>query len=170
MPGARPSEHRRLAAVTRRSAALLPFAMGCALLGAGMGRAGAASLATPESLATALAAALRAGQPLVVMASLDGCPFCKVVRDNFLAPLRRDDGLPVVQLDMGSRKAVADFRGVAATHDQLLRQWGVRVAPTVLFFGRDGHEAAQRLVGASIPDFYGAYLDQRLQAARRALG
>ena len=93
-----------------------------------------------------------------------------MVRDNFLAPLRRDDGLPVVQLDMGSRKAVADFRGVAATHDQLLRQWGVRVAPTVLFFGRDGREAAQRLVGASIPDFYGAYLDQRLQAARRALG
>jgi hypothetical protein len=170
MPSAGPSERRRLPALTRRSAALLPFAMGCALLGAGMGRAAAASLAAPASLAAALAAALRAGQPLVVMASLDGCPFCKVVRDNFLAPLQRDEGLPVVQLDMGSRQAVADFWDATATHDRVLRQWSVRVAPTVLFFGRDGREAAQRLVGASIPDFYGAYLDQRLQAARRSLG
>ena len=153
----------------RRQLALLPLALGGALLGAGMGRARAATLPAPASLASALAAALQQGQPLVVMASLDGCPFCRVARDNYLAPLQRDSALPVVQLDMASAQAVLDFRGAASTHDRLLRQWGVGVAPTVLFFGSGGREAAPRLVGASIPDFYGAYLDQRIETARQSL-
>jgi hypothetical protein len=39
----------------------------------------------------------------------------------------------------------------------------------VLFFGPGAREVAPRLVGLS-PDFYGAYLDQRLDTARRRLG
>jgi hypothetical protein len=164
------SHHTRQPAIRRRSVALLPLALGCAMLGSGIGRASAAILPTPASLASALAAALRAGQPLVVLASLDGCPFCRMVRDSYLAPLQRDTGLPVVQLDLASRQAVLDFDAATHTHDQLLRHWGVGVAPTVLFFGQGGREVAPRLVGASIPDFYGAYLEQRLEAARRSLG
>jgi hypothetical protein len=61
---------------------------------------------------------------------------------------------------------VLDFQGASTTHDALVRQWGVRVAPTVLFFGAGGVEVAERLRGASIPDYYGAYLDQRLSVAR----
>ncbi|MDF2467243.1 MAG: hypothetical protein K0Q43_5478, partial [Ramlibacter sp.] len=37
-------------------------------------------------------------------------------------------------------------------------------------FGKGGREAAPRLEGASIPDFYAAYLDERLRTARRAMG
>ena len=78
--------------------------------------------------------------------------------------------MPVVQLDLASRQAVLDFDAKATTHDQLLRRWGIRIAPTVLFFGRRRPRGAPRLVGASIPDFYGAYLDQRLRIARRGIG
>lgn len=129
---------------------------------------GAATLPAPGSLASALALALRNGQPLVVLASTDGCPWCKLVRDNYLEPLQRDQGLQAVQLDLGSRAGLVDFAGGAATHDELLRRWRVQVAPTLLFFGRDGREVAPRLVGVA-RDFYGAYLDQRLATARRAL-
>ena len=45
----------------------------------------------------------------------------------------------------------------------------IKVAPTVLFFGRAGVEIAERLVGGYIPDFYGAYLDERLRLARAVL-
>ncbi len=150
--------------LSRRRFALLPFAFGAMGWGASPG-AGAATLPAPASLATELAAALRAGKPLVVMASLDGCPFCRMARDSYLAPLLRDTGQPVVQLDMGSRQPVRHFDGSAATHDEILRGWRLGVAPTVLFFGRGGREVAPRLAGASIPDFYGAYLDDRLRMA-----
>ncbi len=130
--------------------------------------ASAAELPAARALRDELAAALERGQPLVVMVSLDGCPYCKVVRDHYLAPMQQQ-GLPVVQLDMRSRAPVRDFQGAVLTHDDLVRQWQIRIAPTVLFLGRGGAEVAERLVGGYLPDFYGAYLEQRLALARTKL-
>ena len=152
----------------RRLALLVPLALG--LLAGGRAVAAAVTLPAAASLAEQLAAALRSGHPLVAMVSLDGCPFCRVVRDSYLGPLVRDEGQPVVQIDMRSDRSLRDFSGAAATHDQLVRGWNVKVAPTLLFFGAGGREVAPRLVGASIPDFYGAYLEERLRIAHGALG
>lgn len=128
-----------------------------------------ATLPTAESLPDELAQALKKGSPLLVMVSLDGCPFCKVARQNYLGPMREQEGLPVVQVDMRSNRMIRDFKGAMLTQDTLIRSWGIKVAPTVLFFGRGGVEIAERLVGGYIPDFYGAYLDERLRLARAAL-
>ncbi|MBT9476761.1 MAG: hypothetical protein IV091_12995 [Polaromonas sp.] len=130
--------------------------------------AGAVLLA-PQSLQDELAQALKIGQPLVVMVSLDGCPFCHVARNNYLGPLRQQEGVPVFQIDWRSAAAVRDFDGSAVTHAQLVRAWKIKVAPTVLFFGPGGKEVAERLEGGYIEDFYGAYLTQRLQQARAAI-
>jgi thioredoxin-related protein len=124
------------------------------------------ALPTPVSLADELARALKKGEPLVVMVSLDGCPFCKVARENYLYPLRQQQGLPVVQVDMRSPQRVTNFQGAQVTHDALIQGWRIKIAPTVLFFGAGGIEVAERLVGGYIPDFYGAYLDGRLEQAR----
>ena len=129
-----------------------------------------ATLPVPTSLAQELTTALKKGQPLLVMVSLEGCSFCKTARENYLAPLQHQVGLNIVQLDMRSQQLVQDFQGGSLTHDQLIRRWKVKIAPTVLFFGTAGTEVAERLVGAYIPDFYSAYLDDRLQTARAALG
>ncbi len=127
------------------------------------------ALPSPASLPQALATALQRGQPLVVMVSLEGCPFCKMVRESHLSPMRIREGLAVVQVDMRNKTLVTNLDGQSMTQDALIRQWGVTVAPTVLFFGPDGVEVAERLVGGYIPDFYGAYLSDRLQAASSAL-
>ena len=122
------------------------------------------------SLPEELAAALAAGSPLVVMVSLEGCPFCKIVRESYLAPLQQEQRLPVVQVDMRSQRSVKNFSATATTHEALIAAWRIEIAPTVLFLGRQGVEVAQRLVGGYIPDFYGAYLEQRLESGRRAVG
>ena len=124
------------------------------------------AVSLPEELAVALAA----GSPLVVMVSLEGCPFCKIVRESFLVPMRREQRLPVVQVDMRSQRSVKNFNAMAITHEALIAAWRIEIAPTVLFLGRQGVEVAQRLVGGYIPDFYGAYLEQRLESGRRAVG
>lgn len=142
---------------------------GAALYATGAAWAAPAVLPLAESLQDELAQALKKGQPLVVMVSLEGCPFCKVARENYLGPLRQQQGLPVVQVDMRSKRVLKNFRGDSTTHDDMTRQWRIRIAPTVLFLGREGVEVAERLVGGYIPDFYGAYLDDRIQQARAAL-
>lgn len=142
---------------------------GGAVLAASPAWAAPATLPTANSLPDELAQALKKGEPLLVMVSLVGCPFCHVARESYLSPLRVQQGLPVVQIDMRNRQNITDFQGLTLTQDELIRRWGVKVAPTVLFFGRGGMEVAERLVGGYIPDFYGAYLEERLQAARAAV-
>ena len=126
------------------------------------------TLPSTSSLSLSLEQALQAKQPLVVMVSLHGCPFCKVVRENYLQPLRAS-GLQVVQVDMRDNRALSDFDGASLTHDAWVRKQGIKLAPTVLFFGAQGREVAARLKGAYLPDFYGAYLDEQLALARRVV-
>ena len=129
----------------------------------------AANLPRATDLRQELAAALERSQALVLMVSLDGCPYCRVVRDHYLAPMHEQQGLPVVQVDMRSRRHLKDFDGLTIVHDEFVRARRISMAPTVLFFGPDGVELAERLVGGSLPDFYGAYLAQRLEQARTKL-
>ena len=126
-------------------------------------------LSAPASLQIELAAALKAGQPLVLMVSLDGCPYCKIARENYLAPLVREEGLRVVQINMQHAEALKDLQGRDTTQAQLIAELKVTVAPTLIFYGRGNQEVAPRLEGMSSLDFYGAYLEQRVHTARQAL-
>ncbi len=130
----------------------------------------AAQVVLPKaaSLRDALARAVDKNQPLLVMVSLDGCPFCKISRDNYLGPLQQQ-GVSLVQVDMRSSASLLDFDGAPSTHEHRISAWHIRVAPTVLFLGRAARELAPRLVGGSQSDFYGAYLDERLALARMRL-
>ena len=125
-------------------------------------------LPSATDLPQALAQALAQGQPLVVMVSLDNCPYCRQVRQSHLGPLWRG-GQVVVQIDMQHKETLTDWDGQTRSHGDWVKNRRISVAPTVLFFGPDGREVADRLEGASLPDFYGAYLDQRLALARQRL-
>lgn len=125
-------------------------------------------LPTSQSLPRDLAAALANKQPLVVMATLHGCPFCKIVREHHLVPLARA-GAFVTQIHFLSRDVLQDWDGGASTQGDMVKQLGIELAPSVLFYGPGHQEVAQRLTGSSIPDFYGAYLDERMQTARAAV-
>ena len=157
-----------MAYVSRRQALHLVSAGAFAALTQGAWAATPITLPSTDSLAVSLEQALQAKQPLVVMVSLYGCPFCKVVRENYLHPLRAS-GLQVVQVDMRDPRALTDFDGTLLTQDAWVKKQGIKLAPTVLFYGAQGREVASRLKGAYLPDFYGAYLDEQLTQARKAV-
>ena len=126
------------------------------------------ALPAASSLRDELARALARKSPLVVMVSLEGCPHCRVARLSHLVPMWRE-GLPIVQVDFRSDRKLMDFQGQFRTHDDLIRQWRVTIAPTLLFFGAGGREVAERMEGSYLPDFYRSYLEQRLEHARALL-
>ena len=146
---------RREALFALASGLLLPAAMAAA----------PGALPASKSLTGELQRAVNSGKPLVVMVSLDGCVYCQAVRQTHLVALLAAEGLCVVQLNMRSRQPTRDFDGSAITHDERIRAWGVRLAPTLLFIGRDGVELAERLKGYSA-DCYSAYLAERLALAQ----
>lgn len=127
-------------------------------------------LVQPASLKAAAQVAVRHGHPLVVMTTLDGCPFCDVVRDRFLQPALVAGRLFAVQVDIRDRQTpLQDFQGNTRTGADMARQWKARFAPTVLFFDAQGRELTERLVGVAVADFYDDYLWQRITQAQRQL-
>jgi len=152
----------------RRRAAL---ALGAAAL-AGLPRWAAAresALPVPASLRDAGRQAQAAGEPLVLLVSLPGCPYCELVRRNYLLPMRAE-GLRAWQIDVtDTQRTVRDFEERASTGAALAARWKAGFTPTVLFFDARGMELADRLVGMTSVDFYGAYLDDALASARHKL-
>jgi thiol-disulfide isomerase/thioredoxin len=152
--------------ILRRSALLLAWGPTMAVLCPWRAALAATpSLPVARALDEDLARAVQQKKPLIVMVSLEGCPFCKMVRDSYLPSVQREQKLMVVQLDMHNNTPVKDALERQTTHAQLIKDWGVNVAPTLLFLGPDGSEIASRLVGAGVPDFYDAYLQERIDQA-----
>jgi len=113
--------------------------------------------------------AVKKGLPLVVMTSLPGCPFCDLVRQH-LVPGMAEGSLVAVQLNARDSQApIVDFDGIVRTGEAIAKRLDARFAPTVMFFNATGQELAERLKGVAVPDFYGAYLEERLAASAKRL-
>lgn len=133
-------------------------------------------LERPASHEAVLREAARNGTVVVALFSLPGCPFCEAIRRDQLRHLAGEQAaqrVRVVEYDLTDRRP---FAGPAArtpapaSPAALAASLDVRLAPTVAFIGPDGKEIAERLVGYSSPDFYGAYLEQRIAQAHERLG
>lgn len=110
-------------------------------------------------------------QVVLLMFGLPDCPYCEVVRRNYLASLARDPAwaarLLVREVGLDDETSLIDFDGRVTTSDVLARRYAAKVAPTVVFLDRHGQSLAEPLIGGDIAGFYGAYLDAALT---RSLG
>ena len=128
-----------------------------------------ATLPVPASLPEAARMAEKQGGPLVLLVSLPGCPYCELVRRNYLLPARNESSLEAWQLNINDNSTpLLDFDGKPTTAAVWTKAWKATFTPTVLFLGPQGQKLAEPLVGVAVPDFYGAYLDERLALARTA--
>ncbi|VVE75250.1 thioredoxin-like protein [Pandoraea sputorum] len=127
----------------------------------------AVPLATDFAAHARRAASLDA--PLIVLVSLRDCVYCGPIRQRELAPLVRSGKYEVREIGMDSTTPVRDFDGATTTGVAWARAHGVKVSPTVLFLDTSGRPIADPLIGAGLPDFYGAYLDDAIARGRARL-
>ena len=154
--------------------ALMPALLG-ATLQLSAGSTAAQQRHTTLPVLTNLAAdAARAHQerlPILVLVSIEHCPYCEQIRRSHLIPLSRqtNSGVLIREADLRSHHSIREAPDKTVTQAQWVQRYSVRVAPTVLLIGPSGELLAEPLVGASIPDFYGAYLTERIETAKRKL-
>jgi hypothetical protein len=92
------------------------------------------------------------------------------VRNNYLGPMQQRGEVYAVQVNMLDRKTpLQDLQGQITTPQAQARAWKARMAPTVLFLDAGGKEIAERMEGISSADFYGAYLQDRIDTARKVV-
>lgn len=143
------------------------------LLGAVRAAPARATLPAADDLARDGRTALQRGVPLVILFSLPGCAYCEVVRRHYLLPLAHEGPAgerPLVrEADLSSAAPLRGVDGGAASGSALGKRFGIRVAPSVLVLDGRGRQLAPVLEGGDVAGMYGAYLDDTLAAARRAL-
>ena len=121
----------------------------------------------PSDLSSAAKQATASGQPLVIMASLPGCPWCELLRRNYLIPMQGEGVLAYEFMVNERSRQLRDFKAQSISPAVLSAQLKINITPTVLFFGSDGQEIAPRIEGVASADFIGAIIDERLAAARK---
>ncbi len=127
----------------------------------------ATSLPAAVDLAADARMAAAQGIPVLILYSLPGCPYCEAIRRSHLLPMLSEVPPRALlrQIDIDSNQMLKDFQGKALSHEAFASREGVALTPVVAFYGPEGKAAADRLIGAMLPDFYGSYLDDALAKA-----
>jgi hypothetical protein len=131
----------------------------------------APTLPAATNLSSDARQATQQGIPIVILISLDGCTHCETIRASHLAPLARTKPARAIvrQAELTAATPLIDFDGRKTTHTAFARAHGAKIAPVVLFFDAKGKRIADPLIGASIPDFYGAYFERALLESQKAM-
>ncbi|MEH6997680.1 MAG: hypothetical protein V7542_04735 [Limnobacter sp.] len=107
---------------------------------------------------------------VVILFSLPDCAYCEKVRQQSLRHIHADPGYEgrvfVYEIDFSdSKRSFIWFDGNSYTGKSLAGPLNVKFSPTVMVFSAKGTEAGKPLLGAGLPEFYGAYLDELIKSA-----
>ena len=110
---------------------------------------------------------------LVLEISSASCRYCRKLEKLFLLPMQRnaeyDDKILVRSVSMDEYETLVDFSGVSISGAEFASRYRVSLTPTLLFLNADGVEMTDKLVGIWSEDFYGGFIDNRIEAARSRL-
>jgi hypothetical protein len=131
-----------------------------------------AELPRALDLAADAAASRRERLPILLFFDRDECPYCEQALREYLVPISREEwqGKALFrQVGIDRRDPVVDFDGTRTTHQALAGRYAVFLSPTVLVVDANGTPLGEPIVGLLTVDFYGAYVDNALKAARAKL-
>ena len=107
--------------------------------------------------------------PILLFYTASYCHYCDAVKAEFLGHMAIDPAYQTraifreVRID--SSTPLVDFNASTTTHHHFADQRPITLVPTVEFVDGSGKHLAAPMIGASIPDFYGAYLDRGIEHA-----
>lgn len=126
---------------------------------------------TTSNLAADAALAAQSGMPLLLVFAQDHCEFCDRLDREFLNPAQATGAyngkVLVRRFMMDSHSLVRDFSGAKQEASELAHAMKVYVTPTLIFVDGKGAELGPRIVGIDSGEFFGTYLDEAIDAARK---
>ncbi len=112
--------------------------------------------------------------PILVMFYSEYCHYCTRVEEEFLEPMLISgdytDKVIIRRVDMDNHRRLIDFDGSPISVSDFTARYQVRVTPTLIYVDSEGRQVAKKMVGLTTPDFYGGYIDSRIETALNHLG
>ncbi len=110
---------------------------------------------------------------LVIEFSSEYCGYCRKLEELFLVPMQRNaeyrDKVLIRYISLDRYETLIDFEGRSMSTLEFASRYDISLTPTLLFINSDGVELSEKLVGIWSEDFYGGFIDNRIDEAREKL-
>lgn len=148
---------------------VLPLAIAFSLVG-GPAASDSVIMIQAADLRTESRLAKQKGLVLVIEFSADDCAYCRKLEQLFLLPMQRNaeygEKILLRMVSLSDFDSLIDFDGRSITTNEFAAQYDVSLTPTLVFLNADGVEMSEKLVGIWSEDFYGGFIDNRIDEAR----
>lgn len=127
----------------------------------------AAGLVHVKNFRTDGALAAKRRVPIMVLFTTPTCPYCEIVKRDYLVPMHRDRAyrtrVIIRELTVNSNAALTGFDGKSTIEAAFAAAAKVFVVPTVMVFDPRGEPVGEPIVGLLIPDYYFGYLEAAIE-------
>ncbi len=104
-----------------------------------------------------------------MMFSTDACPFCHLLREDFLQPMLLSGDyaqrIIMVEIDTTRKQTLIDFQGKQISIKQLRQRYHIRLFPTIVFVNAPGQSLVENIEGVTTPSMFGGTLDDAIEQA-----
>ena len=110
---------------------------------------------------------------LVIEFSSEYCGYCRKLEALFLLPMQRNaeyrEKVLIRYVSLDAFETLVDFDGQSMSTGEFASRYDVSLTPTLIFVDSSGNEMSDKLVGIWSEDFYGGFIDDRIDEARQRL-
>lgn len=110
---------------------------------------------------------------LLIEFSASDCPYCFELEEDFLLPMQRNAGygkkVLIRSVSIDDYETIIDFDGRSISTYEFALRYDVMVTPTMVFLDSRGRQLSEKLVGIWSKDYFGAFIDERIDEARQKL-
>lgn len=113
--------------------------------------------------------------PVLIMFSTTGCPYCELLKEDFLIPMiisgAYTNKILIRELHVAEAEGVrvVDFQGNTIDSADFARNYGVNLFPTTIFIDSMGTELSEQIIGISTPSLFGGRIDTAIDKALETL-
>ena len=115
--------------------------------------------------------ASKSGRPILLFVTQPGCPYCDRARRQYLRHMAKDPQYVsrVLMREVSIAAHLKDFDGHRISGQELATRYAIRLFPTIVLVDEAGRLIAPPLIGFTVPDFYAAYVEDRIATAEKTL-
>lgn len=111
--------------------------------------------------------------PLLLAFHAEHCHYCQRLFEEQLIPIIKNgayaERIVIRTFDIDNLGSIQDFNGEQISAEQFTKRYEAFLTPTLVFLDANGQEVVKRIRGYNSPDYYGAYLEQAINAAQTAV-
>lgn len=111
--------------------------------------------------------------PVLIFFSMEHCPFCKEVEEDYLKPMLRnaeyDDKVIIRKIKIDDSNTVSDFKGSQRDPAEFSEEYNVSMVPTLVIVDHKGKKLAPSIRGIANRHYYSAELDIVIDASTQKL-